>query len=135
MPGETGEQGAAQQREVGEGVGVAGAGAILAPDGVAAPMVADLHAGPVSAQESVPLGRGALGGPLAGEVEARLRGLASGPDGDALAADDDQAAGEGEVEGLGLDGEGVEAAMFESAVAFGRLGKKGVSGNASSWRA
>ena len=98
-------------------------------------MVADLHAGPVSADEGVPLGRRAFAGPQAGEVEALLGGLASGPDGYALAADDDQAAGEGEVEGLGLDGEGVEAAVFESAVAFGGLGKKGVSGNASSLRA
>jgi hypothetical protein len=83
----------------------------------------------------MPLGGGAFAGPQAGEVEALLGGLASGPDGYALAADDDQAAGEGEVEGLGLDGEGVEAAVFESAVAFGGLGKKGVSGNASSLRA
>ena len=98
-------------------------------------MVADLHAGPVSADEGMPLGGGAFAGPQAGEVEALVGGLAPGPDGYALAADDDQAAGEGEVEGLGFDGEGVEAAMFESAVAFGGLGKKGVSGNASSWRA
>ena len=132
MPGEAGKQGAAQQSEVGEGVGVAGAGAILAPDGVAAPMVADLHAGPVSADEGMPLGGGAFAGPQAGEVEALLGGLASGPDGYALAADDDQAAGEGEVEGCGLDGEGVQAAVFEPAVAFGALGKKGVSGKASS---
>ena len=135
MPGEAGEQGAAQQSEVGEGVGVAGAGAVLAPDGVAAPVVADFHTGPVAADEGVPSGGGALAGPLAGEVEALLGGLPAGLCRNGLATNDDQAAGEGEVEGLGLDGEGVEAAVFEAAVAFGGLGKKGVSGNASSLRA
>lgn len=95
-------------------------------------MIADLDAGPVAADEGVPLGGGAFAGPQAGEVEAGFDGLSPGlGDGD-LAAHDDQAAGEGEVEGCGLDGEGVQAAVFEPAVAFGALGKKGVSGKASS---
>lgn len=83
----------------------------------------------------MPLGGGAFAGQQAGEVEAFLGGLASGLCGYCLATDDDQAAGEGEVEGLGLAGEGVEAAVFEAAVAFGGLGKKGVPGSASSWLA
>ena len=135
MPCEAGNQGAAQQGEVGQCVGVAGAGAVFAPDGIASPVVADLRAGPVAAQERMPLGGGALAGSQAGEVEAGFGGLSPGlGDGD-LAAHDDQAAGEGEVEGLGFDGEGVEGTVFEPSVAFGGLGKKGVSGSASSLRA
>ena len=58
MRWQEGEQGTAEEGEVGEGVGVAGAGAVFAPEGVAAPMVADLDAGPVALDEGEPL-RGA----------------------------------------------------------------------------
>ncbi len=42
-----GEEGAAHEGEIGEGVRVARARAVLAPDGVAVPVVADFDAGPV----------------------------------------------------------------------------------------
>ena len=48
------EQGAAQEREIGERVGLARAGAIFAPKHIALPVVADLHSGPVAADERVP---------------------------------------------------------------------------------
>ena len=69
-----GEEGTADEGEVGEGVGVAGAGAVFAPEGVAAPMVADLDAGPVALDEGEPL-RGGVGVGLgAGQVVAHFGG-------------------------------------------------------------
>jgi len=44
-----GEQGAAQQRQIGEGVGVAGAGAIFALEDIALPRIADFDPGPMAA--------------------------------------------------------------------------------------
>jgi len=128
---EQGEQGAAQERKVGEGVGVAGAGAIFAPEDIALPMIADFDAGPVAADQRLPLGRAALAGFGAGQVEPGVVGsLAGGFDG-ALAAHDNQAAGEGEVRRERVEGEGVQAAVFDPAVAASCLEKKGVPGTAS----
>ena len=53
--GEEGEQGVAQEREIGEGIGVAGPGAILAPEGIALPVIADFNPGPVPADQPRPL--------------------------------------------------------------------------------
>jgi len=126
-----GEQGAAQQREIGEGVGVAGAGAIFAPKDIALPMIADLDAGPMTADQRVPLGGPALAGFGTRQIEpAFVGGLAGGFD-RALAAHDNQAAGEGEVGCKRFEGEGMQAAVFDPAMAAGSLEKKGVPGKTS----
>lgn len=125
------EQGAAQEREIGEGVGITRAGAIFAPKDIALPMVADLDASPMTADQRVPLRRTALAGFGTRQIEpAFVGGLAGGFDG-ALAAHDNQAAGEGEVGFKRFEGEGMQAAVFDPAVAAGCLKKKGVSGTAS----
>jgi len=129
--GEQGEQGAAQQSEVGEGVGIAGAGSILAPEDVALPVIADFDAGPMAADKRLPLGWGALVGFCAGEIKAGFESGFGGLFFGALTAHDDQAAGEGEVGFEGLEGEGVQAAIFDPAVAAAELEKKGVPGRAS----
>ena len=54
------EQGVAQEREIGEGVGIAGARAVLTPEGVVLPLIADFNAGPVPVDEFLPLDRSAL---------------------------------------------------------------------------
>ena len=129
---EQGEQGAAQEREIGQGVGLTRPGAIFAPKDIALPMVADFHPGPVAADQRVPLRRTALGWLGTRQIEpAFVGGPAGGFDG-ALAAHDDQAAGEGEVGRERFEGEGVQAAVFDPAVAAGALEKKGVAGKASS---
>ena len=116
---EEGKQGVAQQSEIGESVGVLGAGAVLAPEDVALPVVAHFNACPVAADQSLPLGRSALGGLEAGQIEAGFEGGFPGLFYGALAAHDDQAAGEGKVGFEGIDGEGVQAAIFDPAVPCG----------------
>jgi hypothetical protein len=124
------EQGVAQERKIGEGVGIAGAGAIFAPEGVALPVIADFHAGPVTADELLPLGGSALVGFSAGEIKAGFAGGFPGGFDGALAAHDDQAADEGEVGLERVAGKGMDAAGFDAAVPATRFEKKGVSGRA-----
>lgn len=56
------------ERVIRVGRGVAGAGTSLAPDAVTAPVMADLHAGPVALDEGGLLRRGVRGGLGAGPV-------------------------------------------------------------------
>jgi hypothetical protein len=49
-----GEEGVAQESEIGECVGIAGAGAVFPPDGVTPPVIADFHSAPMAANEVVP---------------------------------------------------------------------------------
>lgn len=124
------EQGVAQQREISEGVGVAGAGAIFAAEGVALPVIADFHAGPVAPDELLPLGGRALVGLSAGEIKPGFGGGFRGGFDGALAAHNDQAADEGKVGLERIAGEGMDAAGFDAAVPAARFEKKGGSGRA-----
>ena len=131
-----GEEGAAQEGEIGEGVGVARAGAVFAPDGVAAPVVADLDAGPVALDEREPLGRGVRGGFGAGEVVTDFVGGDGGAFHRAGAAHHDQGARKGEVGRERFEREGVDAAGDDAAVAGIGEEKKGVCAwalSASAW--
>ena len=128
---EEGEQGVTQEREVGEGIGVLGPGAILAPEGIALPMIADFDAGPVTADQTLPLGRRPLVRFGAGEIKAGFEGGFSGGFDGALAAHHNQAADEGEIGFERVEGKGVEGAGFDAAVAAVRFEKKGVPGRAS----
>ena len=127
---EENEQGVAQEGEIGEGVGIAGAGAIFAPEGVALPVIADFHAGPVAADELLPLGGSALVGFSAGKIKPGFVGGFPGGFDRALAAHDDQAADEGEVGLERIAGEGMDAAGFDAAVPAAGFEKKGVPGRA-----
>lgn len=131
-----GEQGVAQEGQIGQGVDLVGARSVLAPKVIAPPVVAAFHPGPMAADELVPLRGGAFGGFLTGEIIAGLsRGRAAFL-GVNLAAHYDEAAGSGKAGGIGLDGEGVQAALFGAAVAAVVGEKKGVSlsaAQASAW--
>ena len=131
VEGDEGEQGAAQEGEVGESAGVAGARAVFAPEVVAAPVVADLDAGPVSADQVMPLLRGAFVGLLAGEVETAFRGGLVGLAGVNLTAHHHDAAGAGKADGVWFYGKAVQAALLGAAMAFGVLDKKRVALSAS----
>jgi len=129
------QQRAAQECQVGQQVGLAGAGAVLAHGGVPPPVVANFDPAPVAADQGQPLLGAVLAGRGARQIVARFhRGDAGLFDG-ALAAQDDQGAGEGEVGAERFEGEGVEVADFDAAVAGLGVGKKGVSCRASRRRA
>lgn len=101
---------------------------VLAPDGIAAPVVADFDATPVAADELLPLLQGAFLGGKTGQVVAGLgRGLAGFLYRD-FAVHDDEAAHEGEVGGGRFQGEDGELADFDTAVPEGGLGKKRAPG-------
>ena len=123
--GEEREERTAEQSEIGEGAGVARAGAVFAPDGVAPPVVADFNAGPVALNEGEPLRRRIGCGLGAGQVEADFVGGDGGAFHRPGAAHHDQGAGVGEVGGERFDREGVDAAGDDAAVAGIVLEKKG----------
>ena len=84
---------------------------------MAAPVIAAFHAGPMAADQLVPLGRRAFRRFQTGEIKPGLLGGDAGFLGVDLAAHHDEAAGAGETGGIGLEGEGVQAALFGPAVA------------------
>lgn len=112
-----GEQGVAQERHVGEGIGLVGSRTVLAPEVVPAPVIADFDAGPMAADQALPLCRRAFLRILTGEIKPGLLGGDAGFLGGDLAAHDDDAAGPGEAGGNRLYGEDVQAALLGAAVA------------------
>jgi len=126
-----GEQGTAQEGQVGQSAGVVRAGPVLAPEMVPAPVITDLDSGPVSADEVVPVLRSSFGRLLAGEIKPGLAGRLAGLGEVNLAAYHDDAAGPGKAGGIRFYGEDVEAALLGAAVSLAVLDKKGVSARAS----
>ena len=124
--GEQGEEGVAQQREIGEGVWVASARAVFPHEGVSPPVVADFNSAPVPADEFEPLGGSVLVGAGAGEVVATFGGGEPGFFDRPFAAQDDQGSGKGEVGFHRFDGEGEEAPEFNAPSSGLGVGKKGV---------
>ena len=129
--GQQGQQGTAQEGQVGQKVGVSAAGAVLTHEGIAPPVIADFDSAPVSANEPQPLGRAVLVGQGAGEVVMGFGGGLAGLFDSAAVAQDDQASGKGEVGLQGFDGKGMQVSGFDAAVAGLGVGKKGVSLSAS----
>ena len=133
--GQDSQQGAADQRQVGQQVRIAAARTILAHQGVTAPVVADFHPSPMAADESKPLLGAVWIRRGAGEVVAAFRGGVSrfldGP----LAAHHNQGSGKGKIGGHRFEGEGVELANFDSSMGALGVGKKGVLFNESRARA
>jgi len=135
MFGQDSEQRTADDGQIGQQVGIAGAGSILAHQDITPPMIADFDSAPVTTDESQPLIRAVLFGLGAGEVVAGFdRGFTRLFDGP-LAAQDDQGSGVGEVSLHRFDGEGVQVTDFDAPVAGVGVGKKGVSFSASKARA
>ena len=122
-----GEEGVAQEGEIGEGARIAGAGSVLAPETVATPVVADLHSGPMIADKFLPLLRRAFGQLQGREIESGFMGGFAGLLGKHLTAHHDDAAGTGKAGGIRFYGEDVQAALFRAAMPGAVLGKKGVS--------
>jgi len=94
---------AAQGGKVGQGVGIAGSGSVLAHKGVAFPVIADFDPGPVAEDRLQPLGRGTLIGQVAADVGASFKRAERGLFHGALGSNNDHAAGEREVDGVRLD--------------------------------
>ena len=129
--GQQGEQGAAKEREIGQQIRLAAAGAVFAQQDVALPMVADFNAAPMAANQGEPVQWAVLFRQGAGKV---IVGFGGGPASffdRALVAQDDQRAGPGEVRRQRFDGEGMELADFNPSVGGVGVGKKGVSWSAS----
>jgi hypothetical protein len=88
-------------------------------------VVAYVHSAPVSANEFQPWGGRVLVRRGAGKRVARCGGGEAGLFDRALAAQDDQGAGQGEVARHGFNGEGIELAGFDPSVSGLGVGKKG----------
>ena len=131
MLGKDWQQRTANQRQIGQEVGIAGAGTIFPHQDVATPMIADFDSAPMAANQPQPLLGLILLGQQAGEVIAGFGGAGTGLLEGPLTAQDQQASGIGELELEGFDGKGMQLPGFDSPVAGLGLGKKGVSCNAS----
>ena len=120
-----GEQGAAKQSEIGQGVGLTSARAVFTPQRVSAPVVAVFDASPMAADQVLPMRRSIVGGRNAGEIEARFCACLTIAFHHARAAHDDQRARKGEIDLERFDWEGVDLPGFDSTVAGVGLRKKG----------
>src|SRR5436190_13332491 len=131
MLGEHCQQGATDERQIGQEIWAAAAGTIFSENDVAPPVVSNLHACPVAANESEPLSRAVLLGQRARQVIVRLGGALVGFFDAPGIAQYDQSACKGKVRLHGFDGESVQVAGFDSSVSGFGEGKKGVSWSAS----
>ena len=125
------QQRIADERQIGQKLWVATARAVFSHKGVTPPVVADFGATPVSADEPEPLGWPVFIGQGAGKIVAGFGGAQTGLFNGALAAQNDQASCKREVSPQRFDGEGVQAAHFDSTVTGLGVGKKGVRCRAS----
>ena len=125
--GEDLQQNAANERHIGQEVGMTRAGAIFAHQRVAPPVIADLHPAPVPTDQFQPLVRRIVLGGHVGEVIARLISREAGFLDRSLTAHHDQAAGVGEVRGEGFEVKGMQAPMVHAPMSGLGMGKKGVS--------
>jgi hypothetical protein len=129
--GKDGQEYIAQECQISQEVWVATARAVFSHERITSPVIADFHAAPMSANQLEPVAGTVLVGRRTGEVIAGFGGGVSGLFDGALATQNDQGSGKGEVGRQGFDGEGVEAAGFDPPVSGLGVGKKGVSCRAS----
>ena len=125
------EQSISNQSQIGQQVGIARSGAVLAHEHIASPMIADFDSGPVSTDELKPTRRGVLLGRGAGKIVAGLGACGSGLLYGALAAHYNQRAGMRKVCRQRFDGPGVKGSLFNASVPGVGLDKKGVFGSRS----
>ena len=124
------KQGAPNQRDIGQEIGVAGTRTIFSHQHIAPPMIADFNPAPVPADQLQPLCRPILLRGRAGEVVARFFGGVSALFVRPLRAHYDQSSGKGKIGCQRFDGKSVEVAHFDAASGVMGVGKKGVLGNA-----
>jgi hypothetical protein len=124
---QNGQQGITDESHIGQQIGIAAAGAVLPKEHITLPMISYFNAGPVAANERQPISRAVLLGQRAGDVIVRFGGAPVGFLDQAGVAQNDQAAGKGEVSPHGLNGEGMHATGFDSSMAGFGGDKKGVS--------
>lgn len=129
--GQDRQQGVADEGQIGQQVGIAGAGAIFSHQDVPPPMIADFHSAPVSPDQTQPLLGPILPRQRAGEVIAGFGAAEPRLFNGSLAPQNDQGSGEREVGCQRLDVEGMQASGFDASVAGLGVGKKGVSFNPS----
>ena len=120
------EQCVSNQGQIGQQVGIAGAGPVLPHEHVASPVIADLHSGPMSADELEPTRTRVLLRQGAGKVIARLGAGGSAFLYRALAAHHDQGASMRKVRRQRFYGPGVDGSLFNASVSGSGFDKKGV---------
>ena len=125
------QQGAADQGDVGQQVGIAAAGAVFPHEYIASPVITDFHAAPVATNQRQPLAGTVFFRSGAGKIIVGLGGgqprLFDRP----LIMLNNQSARKGEVRRQRFDGEGMEPTEVNSSVVRLQIGKKGVSWSAS----
>lgn len=131
LPRKQGDRSAPEQGKIRQLIGVARARTILAHDRISAPMIANLHSCPMSADEFVPLGRRAAFGGLAGDIVARFLAAFTAALPVAAAAQGDYRSGEGEVRFARLDGPSLYPALLYAPSVEPCFEKKGEP--ASAW--
>lgn len=119
------EEGAADEREIGEQSWFGAAGVVLPPKGVPSPVVAILHAGPVVSRQCDPAQVGTFVGVLAGEIVAGFQGFFSGAFDSPAAPDGHYGAGEREADGDRFDRSEDQTALVEASVPEFVLDKRG----------
>ena len=122
---EEAEEGAADQREIGEQLWFGASGVVLLPKGVASPVVSILHASPVVSGQGDPTCVGAFLGVLAGEIVAGLEGFLSGTLDGTAAQDGHDRASEREADGDGLHRAKDQAPLVDASVPEFVLDKRG----------
>src|SRR5690348_10835323 len=127
------QQRVTEQSHISQKVGIAATGTVLAEEYVTSPMISHLNAGPVAANEPQPLRGAVLLGQGAGEVIVGFGGALVGFFDQSGVAQNNQAAGKGEVGPHRFAGEGMQAAGFDSSVAGFGGDKKRVSVSASNF--
>ena len=125
------QQGASQDGQVRQQVGLARPGTVFTHEHVASPVIADFDPAPMVPDQSQPWVGGVLLWRRTGEVVTGLGGGLPGSLPGAVAADHDQGAGKGEAGGEGFDGKGMELPGFDTTVTALAVGKKGVPAKAS----
>ena len=122
---EQAEEGAADQREIGEQSWFRAAGVVLLPKGVPSPVVSILDTGPVVSRQGDPACVGAFAGVLAGEIVAGFEGFVSGTFDGPPAPDGHDGAGKREADGDRFDRPEDQTALVEASVPEFVLDKRG----------
>ena len=130
---EQSEEGAADEREIGEQSGFGAAGVVLLPKGIASPVVSVLHAGPVVSDQGDPTCMGALVSLLAGEIVTGFEGLFSGTFDGPATQDGHDGTGEREADGDRFHRTKDQATLVEASVPEFVLDKRESRPSQSAW--
>ena len=113
---EEAEDGAPDERQVGDEVRIVAAGFVFAPERIAAPVIAVLDATPVTSDEIDPVFGTAFARFLAGQIEAPLGGGHARVFDRALALNAHEGAGKRKMDGHRLDRPKDQAALVDASV-------------------